>query len=200
MAVKTSAPAVVDFTVKVTTPRALLTPEARLMVGDPGPDVCARVTVLPATGLLSPSFKVTVIVEVVVPSAGTEVGEADTVDWAAVTGPVKVTVAVCVMTREASVVSVAVNTSAPAVVDFTVKVTTPRALLTPEARLMVGVPGPDVCARVTVLPATGLLSASSKVTVMVEVAELSATTEVGTATTVDWAAVTGPAVKVTVAI
>ena len=50
------------------------------------------------------------------------------------------------MTREASVVSVAVKTSAPAVVDFTVKVTTPKALLTPEAALMVGVPGPAVCA------------------------------------------------------
>ena len=97
-------------------------------------------------------------------------------------------------------VSVAAKTSAPTVVDFTVKVTTPEALLTPEARLTVGVPGPAVFARVTVLPATGLLSASCKVTVIVEVAEPSATTEVGNATTVDWAAVTGPAVKVTVAV
>ena len=86
----------------------------------------------------------------------------------------------------------AVKTSAPAVVDFTVKVTTPEALLTPEAALMVGVPGPAVWARVTVLPATGLPSASFKVTVMVDVVELSAGTEVGTATTVDCAAVTGP--------
>ena len=54
---------------------------------------------------------------------------------------VKVTVAVCVMVIE-SVVSVAVKTSAPAVVDFTVKVTTPEALLAPEGALMAGAPGP----------------------------------------------------------
>ena len=91
VAVKTSAPAVVDFTVKVTTPEALLTPEAALMVGVPGPDVLASVTVLPATGLLFRSFKVTVTAEVEVPSAGTEAGTATMVDCAALTGPMKVT-------------------------------------------------------------------------------------------------------------
>ena len=91
-------------------------------MGVPGPDVLARVTVLPETGLLLASLSVTVIVEVVLPSAVTEAGEADTADWAAVTAPaVKVTVAVCV-TVTVSVVSVAVKTSAPAMVDLTVNV------------------------------------------------------------------------------
>ena len=56
-----------------------------------------------------------------------------------------------------SVVSVAVKTSAPAVTDFTVKVTMPEALLTvPETGAIVGVPGPDVLASATVLPETPL--------------------------------------------
>jgi len=98
VAVKTSAPVVVDFTVKVTTPDEELVPDAGLMVAVPAPDVCARVTVLPETGLLYASFRVTVIVEVVEPSAGTVVGEAVTADCAAVTAPaVKVTVAVWVI-------------------------------------------------------------------------------------------------------
>ena len=76
VAVNTSAPAVVDFTVNVTTPNDELVPEAALMVGDPGPEVFASVTVLPETGLLFVSFRVTVIVEVVEPSAVTDVGDA----------------------------------------------------------------------------------------------------------------------------
>jgi len=201
VAAKTSAPAVVDFTVNVTTPDEELGPDAALMVGDPGPDVCARVTVLFETGLLYTSFRVTVIVEVVEPSAGTEVGEAATVDCAAVTAPaVKVTVAVWVICTE-SVTSVAVKTSAPAFVDVTVNVTTPEEELGPEAALIVAVPGPDVCAKVTVLPETGLLNASFRVTVIVEVVEPSAGTEIGEAATVDCAADTTPAAtKVTVAV
>jgi hypothetical protein len=109
-----------------------------------------------------------------------------------VVAAVKVTVAVCVTVTE-SVVSVAVKTSAAAVVDFTVNVTTPAASLAPEAALMVGVPEPEVFARVTVLPDTGLLFTSFKVTVTVEVVAPSAVTEVGEADTADWAAVTAPA-------
>src|SRR6478609_9068358 len=198
VAVKTSAPAVVDFTVKVTTPEVLLAPDGALIVGVPGPDVFVRLTVLPDTGLPLASFRVTVIVEMATPLAMTEVGDALTVDCAADTGPaVKVTVAVCVMVIE-SVVSVAVKTSAPAVVDFTVKVTTPEALLLPEGALMVGAPGPEVFARLTVLPDTGLPLASFRVTVIVEVVLPSAMTEVGDALTVDCAAETGPGVTVIV--
>ena len=95
VAVKTSDPAVVDLTVNVATPELSVVPCVVVMVGVPGPDVLARVTTFPETGLLVASLKVTVIVETVVPSAGTELDEAVTVDWAAVTGPtVNVTLAV----------------------------------------------------------------------------------------------------------
>ncbi len=63
---------------------------------------------MPETGFDWASFNVTVIVDVVEPSAVTEAGAAPTVDCAAVTGPtVNVTDAVCVTVTE-SVVSVAV--------------------------------------------------------------------------------------------
>ena len=65
-------------------------------------------TVLPLTGRLLPSKSVTVIVEVVAPSAVTDVGLALTVDVLALTVPtVKFTVAVSV-TVMVSVVSLAV--------------------------------------------------------------------------------------------
>jgi hypothetical protein len=182
VALKTSIPAVVDLTVKVTWPAPSLGPEAALMVGVPGPEDFARVTVLPETATLVLSFKVTVIVEIVAPSAAIGVGDAPTVDCAAVAP--KVTVAVCVMTTVA-VVSVAVKTSAPAVVDFTVKVTTPEVLLAAGA-LMLGEPGPEVLARLTVSPETGALVLSSKVTVIVEPVAPSAGTAVGDAITVEF--------------
>src|SRR5439155_3089992 len=81
-----------------------------------GTEVGDSVAVLTGALSLFTSLSVTVIVEVAVPSATTDAGEADTVDCAAVTAPaVNVTVAVCV-TVTVSVVSVAVKTSAPAVV------------------------------------------------------------------------------------
>jgi hypothetical protein len=65
-------------------------------------------TVLPLTGWLLPSKSVTVIVEVVVPSAVTDVGFALTVEAVALTVPAeKFTVAVCVIVT-LSVVSFAV--------------------------------------------------------------------------------------------
>jgi len=109
---------------------------------------------------------------------------------------VNVTVAVWVIVT-LSVVSVAVKTSSPAIVDFTVNVTTPDASLGPEAALIVGAPGPLVFARLTVFPATGLPFASFSVTVIAEVVVPSATTEVGNAVAVDWLALTAPAAMVT---
>jgi hypothetical protein len=97
---------------------------------------------------------------------------------------VKVTVAVWVMTRESSV-SVAAKTSAPAVVDVTVNVAWPDTLVVPKAVVMVGEPGPEDFARVTVLPDTGLSLTSRRVTVTVEVVVPSAVTEVGDALTVE---------------
>jgi len=199
VAVKTSVAAVADFTVKVTTPEALEVPEAAEMVGLPEPEVLARVTVLPETGLPPASFRVTVMVEVVLPSATTEAGEALTVDSAAVTNTgEKVTLAVWVIVTE-SELSVAVKTSVAVVVLVTVKVTTPAALDEPEAAEITGLPTPEVCARVTVLPLTGLPLTSCKVTVMVEAMLPSATTDAGEALRVDWAAVTGP-INVTLAV
>jgi hypothetical protein len=123
------------------------------------------------------------------------------VDWVADAVPaVKVTVAVGVMTRLESVVSVAAKASAPAVVDFTVKVTMPEPSLDPEAALMVGEPGPKDFARVTVLPETGLRLASLRVTVIVEVVVPFAVTEVGDATTVEVEADAAPATVVMVAL
>ena len=85
--------ATVSLTVKVATPEPLVTPETVVIVEEPPP--LASVTVLPETGLLLASRRVTVTVEVVEPSAVTDEGAAETPDCAAVTGPgVKVTVAV----------------------------------------------------------------------------------------------------------
>src|SRR5215471_14175467 len=95
VAAKVSKPVLADFTVKVATPEALVVPETVVIVGAPGPEVWARVTVLPETGLLFASFKVTVIVEVVVPSAATEAGDGETVDTLAETAPA-VMVSTCV--------------------------------------------------------------------------------------------------------
>ena len=109
VAAKASSAAVVDLTEKVATPEASLVPWTVAMTGAPAPNVLAKVTVLPETGLPSASFNVTVIVEGVAPSAVTEPGEADTVNATALTGPaVKLTVAVAVITRPLSLVSVAV--------------------------------------------------------------------------------------------
>ena len=96
---------------------------------------------------------------------------------------VKVTVAVWVIVI-VSVESVAVKTGAPAVVDVTVKVTTPEPSDKPEAAEMVSV-APRLEARVTVLPETGLELAFFRVTVMVEVVLPSAVTEAGLLLTVD---------------
>lgn len=73
---------------------------------------------------------------------------------------------------------------------LTVKVTTPLASETPLGAEIVELPLPAV--RETALPLTRLLLASFKVTVIFEVVELSAGTEVGLAATVDVPALTAP--------
>jgi hypothetical protein len=96
---------------------------------------------------------------------------------------------------------VAVKTGVPTVVDFTLKIATPEALDVPEAGEIVSVPGARLDASVTVLPATGLLPAFNKVTVMVAVLTPSARSEVGEAATVEVSASAGGiAVKVTLAV
>ena len=64
------ASATVSLTVNVATPEPLVTPETVVIVDEPPP--LASVTVLPETGFDWASFSVTVIVEVVEPSAVTE--------------------------------------------------------------------------------------------------------------------------------
>ena len=104
----------------------------------------------------------------VVPSATTVVGLATTVDVVAETPPMtNVTAAVCVTTM-ASVVSVAVSVLVPAVVDRTVPVVCPLALVTAAGCTIVSV-APRDDAKVTVLPLTGLLLVSRKVIVSVDV-------------------------------
>ena len=120
--------------------------------------------------------------------------EATTVELEALTGPTttgvwKFTLAVCVMTRLLSVTSVAVNVSVPTVLDFTLKVTTPLALLVLLLVVIVALPLP---AKETSLPATGLLPVSLRVTVMVEVEVPSAGTATGEADTVELVALTIP--------
>ena len=141
------------------------------------------------------SFKVTVIVDVVMPSAATDAGVATTVEFAALTA-VKVTPGVVL---SATLSPVAVKTDEPAVRDVTVKVTTPAASEGPEAAEMASSVRRQET-RETVLPVTGLLLASSRVTVTVVAADPSAGTVAGAAPTVEVPALTAPAVNVTVAV
>jgi hypothetical protein len=101
--------------VKVTTPAAVDEPLAAEIVELPLPAV--SVTVLPLTGLLFTSKSVTVTVEVVDPSAGTEVGLAVTVDTDALTVPA-FTVSVCVGLLVTPPVAAAVITGLPAFVSL----------------------------------------------------------------------------------
>src|SRR3954451_19394748 len=79
------ASATVSLTANVATPDAFVTPETVVIVEEP--PAFASVTVLPATGFDWASRRVTETVEVAVPSAVTEAGDADTEDWAAVAAP-----------------------------------------------------------------------------------------------------------------
>jgi hypothetical protein len=98
--------ATVSVTVNVTTPLAFEVPDAAEITELPEP--AASVTALPDTGLPLASFNVTVMVEVVDPFAVTLVGEAETVETVADTGPPwKVTDGAWVIVV-ASLVSVAV--------------------------------------------------------------------------------------------
>ena len=83
-----------------------------------------------------------------------------------------------------------------ALVSLTVRVTTPLALDAPLAAEIVELPLPALS--VTVLPLTGLLFASLRVTVMVEDVDPSATTEVGLALTVEVPELTAPGFTVSV--
>jgi hypothetical protein len=198
VAVSVLVPAVVDPTVPVVCPAAFVTAAGWTIVSV-APREDAKVTVLPATGLLLPSRRVIVIVDVTTPSATTVVGLAVTVEVVADTPPMTNVTAAVWVTVIVSVVSVAVSVPVPAVVDRTVPVVCPLAFVTAAGWTIVSV-APRDDAKVTVLPATGLLLVSRKVIVIVDVATPSAVTVVGLATTVDALADTAPAVNVTAAV
>jgi hypothetical protein len=190
--VSVAVPAVVERTVPVVCPFASVGVVGCVTV----PSVAARLTVFPLTGLLFASRSVTVIVDVVIPSATTVAGLAVTVDAVADTAPaVKVTDAVWVSVI-VSVVSVAVIVLVPAVVERIVPVVWPLASVAATGCVTV----PSVAARLTVFPATGLLFASRSVTVIVEVVTPSAVTVVGVAVTVEAVGETALAVNVTEAV
>lgn len=200
-------PFVVEVTLKQAWPVALVVPgvspmlqATAVMEGEPGPLVCATLTILPDMVLLFSSLIVAVRVLVVVPSASTLIGEAVKVEVVGLTVfGVKVTLVVWVITTSGfEVVSVAVKTFVPAVVEETVKQTSPEELLTPaeppEAHVtgvMVGEPGPLVVAAVTVLPVIRLLDGSLRVAVRVLVARPLAITLAGKAVKVELSALTG---------
>src|SRR5574341_120587 len=156
-----------------------------------------KVTVAPGTGLLFTSRTVTVIVLTVTPSATTLVGAAATVEVPPLTGP-----AVNVIVGGELIVTpfaTAVITAPPEVKELTVAINCPLPFVVPEAGVIVSV-APREELRVTTAPLTKLLFTSRTVTVMVLVAVPFATTLVGAATTVEFAALTAPAVNVTLAV
>src|SRR4051812_23185838 len=177
-------------------PDALLVAVAGEIVEVPLP--WSSETPFPATPFPLTSFNVTVTVAVVLPSATSEPGVATTVELpASVTSGVNVTFAVCVTATESSV-SVAAYVTLSATVLEAEKVATPEALVFALPGEIEEEPAP--CASVTALPATGLLCASLSVTVIVELADPFALTDVGDAETVEFAAVTAPGVNATSAV
>jgi hypothetical protein len=184
VAVKVSTPVIVDFTVNVTTPSAELDPDAGLIVAAP---VCARVTVFPETGLPCASKRVTVIVDVATPSAAKEVGNAETVDCAAETGPaVNVTTALSVILLPPIVPVMMAEPTTVGEVRIAVYVPSPLSVTALSA--------PEVVDNVTVPPLATklLLAASFACTVIVEVEAPSAVIEAGLGVIVVFPALTGP--------
>ena len=112
VAVYVTVSAVVFVTVKVTTPAASDGPLAAEIDEEP---VWASETVLPARGFPKASVSVTVIVEVVLPSAGTELGLAATVDTEALTAAALTVMPALVPLIDPVTVSVAVSVREPAV-------------------------------------------------------------------------------------
>jgi hypothetical protein len=121
VAVIVLVPAIVERIVPVACPPASVA-AAGCVIVSAAPRDDASVTVFPLTGLPLPSRSMTVMVEVVIPSATTVVGLAVTVEVVADTAPaVNVTAAVWATVR-VSVVSVAVIVLVPAVADRIVPV------------------------------------------------------------------------------
>jgi hypothetical protein len=182
--------------VKLAWPFTPVVPATVVIVELPLPAV--NETAFPLTGFPLASFSVTVIVEVLEPSAGTELGLAATVDRLALTAvATKLTVAVWITVTE-SVVSLAVKVTDSATESFTANLACPFAPVVPATVVIVELPLPAV--NETAFPLTGFPLASFRVTVIEEVLEPSAGTELGLAATVDWLALTVFDTKVTAAV
>ncbi len=148
--------------------------------------------------MLNASRTVIVIVLVATPSATTVVGDAATVEFAALTAPA-VNVIVAVDVTLIVTFTTALIVDVPIVVDPTVPVICPLAFVVPEGWVMVSV-APREELKVTVAPGTGLLLLSLTVTVIVETVTPSATTLVGEAATLEVVADGAPAVNVMLAV
>lgn len=183
--------ATVDFMDPVVTPDALVV-EAGWVSVFPVP-VEVNVTLDPLIALPFTSLSVIVTTDVAVPSAVTLPGEAAIVEVLALTGPgTNVTVEVTAP-NPAGVAILRVFTSEA--VEAIVPVVIPDALVV-EVGWSSVFPVP-VAVKAAVLPLTGLLFASFRVMVTVEVAAPSAVTVVGDAEIDEFPARAGPATKVT---
>jgi hypothetical protein len=170
-------------TEKVATPVLSVVADAGVITELP-PDAL-RDTVFPATGApgRAPwSRRVTVIVEAVVPSLGTEMGLATTLEFAGVTtGAANVTLT-GVVSVTVSVVSSAVYVTASGVVSVTLKIAVPSAAEVADVGVMTELPLWAVS--VTVFPGTGTELESRRRTVMMSGSLPSATGDGGTAAAV----------------
>src|SRR6266540_4910087 len=186
-------PATVELSVPVATPLALVGPLGWVSVL-PLP-VADSTTVAPLIGFPLASLTVTVIVEFPLP-AGSDVGEAVTVDSEGETAEPAVTVTGAVWVTAVPLI-VAETVLGSATVDLKVPVATPPALVGPPG--WVSVLQLPVAASTTVAPLIGFPLASFAVTVIVEL-PLPAVIELRDAATVDCDADTGPGFTVTEAI
>lgn len=178
--------AFVEESVQVASPDALVAEQADNVLFVP---VVPKVGVSPDTGLLVASRRVTVTVDVATPLATT--GPVPVIVEFTATGVPAVKV--IVPSVFATGVTMA-NVFTPESVDFAVQVDTPLAFVAEQAVSVLPVP---LKLKVGVEPLTGLLKASKRVMVTVDVAVLSAMTG-PVPVIVDVAAAIAPAMNVTV--
>lgn len=178
--------AFVEVSVQVASPDAFVAEQADSVLFVP---VVPKVGVSPGTGLLVASRRVTVTVDVATPLATT--GPVPVIVEFTATGVPAVKV--IVPSVFATGVTMA-NVFTPESVDFAVQVDTPLAFVAEQAVSVLPVP---LKLKVGVEPLTGLLKASRRVMVTVDVAVLSAMTG-PVPVIVDVAAAIAPAINVTV--
>jgi hypothetical protein len=193
----TAVPEVIEDTVPLVCPAASVAPAGCAMVSV-APLEELNVTFTPGTGLLLASNTVTVIVLVADPSATRVVGLPTTVELAA-DGVLATNVTSAVSTTFTVPFTTALMVEVPVVMDETVPVITPDALVDPTGCVIVSV-APLEELKTTVAPGTGLLFTSRTVTVIVLVAAPSATTLAGEEFTVEVVALATSGLNVSVSV